>query len=223
MRLAYLGWIASVTLGCDHLVAIDVDCQKLCLTSPGPTLPGVPNQPLMALDAASVPAITADWVAEMPFDEVLSQLPSAAAGLSANVRLSSVNLNSITDLSSIAAVDIFWGHGATRAATGRSMDVGANTGEDVVMDAGADAAALRCRTAESSLRVAYFRASEADPSKTSLAMVIVNPDLNLFDCMKDSPTIFDVRMTLAPDVYPAADAPLTLATCVGAQTHVDYP
>ena len=54
-------------------------------------------------------------------------------------------------------------------------------------------------------------------------MLLLNPALNLFDCMKDTPSSFHVKMTILPTAYPAADVPLTLGSCIGVQTHTSYP
>jgi hypothetical protein len=244
MRLACIACSASIfALGCNHLITVDVNCEKVCLTSPGPTIPGFTGGQLAGWDGAisdlglgyidaglggypgvgvglsaaeaGIPSIPADWVVEMPFSEILKQLPNAAAGLSADVQLSAVTLNSTTELSFIQAVDIFIGHGTTGVAGESTFNSGA-------LDAG-NSTSLSCTTVGSSLRVAYFRSSEPGSNKASLDMTIINPDLNLFDCMKDTPVTFDVKMTPQPGTYPAADTPLSLATCIGARTSTGYP
>jgi len=67
MRLACIACSASIfALGCNHLITVDVNCEKVCLTSPGPTIPGLPvaNSPVgMALFdlgwATSTPVLAA--------------------------------------------------------------------------------------------------------------------------------------------------------------------
>ena len=209
----------AAALGCNPLVKIDVDCQKLCLTAPGPSLPGIPSlQPagidgaVFSIPDADIPSASIEWEAEMKFNEVLKQLPSAAANMSANVRLASVNLTSTTDLSFVDSVDVFLSHGQARA------DSGAST----IVDGGSPAT-LPCKAAGSSLRVAYFRSPDAGVGGSTLNLVTVDPALNLFDCMKDDPSKFDVKMTFHPGAYPATTTPLTLSTCIGAQAHASYP
>ncbi len=239
MRLACLYFLTPLfLLGCHHLVKIDVDCPTLCLSSPGPTLPGfandVPPGQIAALDGAVptlgevvldagisevvLPPLALAWFVEMDFNEVLRELPATAIGLSANVQVSSVRLTSTEDLSFIDSVDVFLGHDGLEHDGG-----GAATEPDgAPLDAGSSSP-LACQAPGSSMQIAYFHRPENFPSSPSIDMVLLNPGLNFFDCMKDAPSRFDVKMTIRPTAYPAADVPLNLGTCIGVQTHASYP
>ena len=73
------------------------------------------------------------------------------------------------------------------------------------------------------MRIAYFQRSESGAAGASLDLALVDPALNLFDCMKDEPSRFRVTLTPRAGSMPMTDVPLTLRTCVGAETHVSYP
>jgi len=268
--LTLVGLVVACTLGCNSLVRIDVDCKKLCLTSPGPTIPGssslLPSgldgatpdlgpsridgtvsetaKPLahedggsafgldgmsstdvdagavLSVPDASIPAPLIEWVAELRFNEVLGQLPSAAAGVSANVRLGAVSLASTTDLEFIDSVDVVLSHGRA------PVDGGAEGNEepDAGVDAGESPNTPPCKAAGVGLLVAHFRRTDGVGfSGTSISLVVVDPKLNLFDCLKDEPGNFDVKMTLHQGAYPASDAPLSLDTCIAAEADLDFP
>lgn len=283
-------WVAqAATLGCNPLVKIDVDCQKLCVTEPGPAIPGLlslgalvidaagTSRELSAIDAAisgldgsalamdssslvgidgsfvgidgsfvgidgsfvgidgenglsqdagvslnfvdaGLPSSSLEWHVEMKFNEVLKEIPSVAANMSANVQLTSVNLTSTADLSFIHSMDVFLSHGKAEADGGMGTLAEGNAAGTA--DGGVSPA---CAVAGASLYVAYFRNPETGASGSSLSMIAVDPTLNLFDCMKNEPTRFDIKMTVHPDTYPTSDTPLSLGTCVGVQTHITYP
>ncbi len=244
MRLTCLYLLTGLSfLGCDNLIKVDVDCPKLCLSSPGPTLPGfanyvpagvlaafdgaIPTLGQIALDAgipgldgASIgqPPLAVEWVAELDFNQVLKQLPTTAIHLSANVQVSTVNLTSTANLSFIDTVDVFLGRDGTTAGAGN-----ATPGQGgALLDAGSPTP-LACSTSGPSMRIASFQRQQNLASGSSIDMVLLNPELNLFDCMKDAPSRFDVKMTILPTAYPAADVPLTLGSCIGVQTHTSYP
>jgi hypothetical protein len=227
------------TLACSSVAKVDVECKHLCLAAPGPTIPGlasfVPSaaaadtidaalpdfdggldgfeQTLNGLlDAAAIAARTTpiEWVAEMNFNEVLAQLPSAAMSLTATLHLTSVTLSSVNNLDFIESLDVFLSHGRTPSASpATDMDGGAH--------------ATSCGRAGDVLRVASFERLEGSVTGPVVNLRLAAPDTNLFDCMKDEPSQF--RVTLTPHVgsLPATDTPLTLSTCIGAETHLSYP
>ncbi|MGB8294529.1 MAG: hypothetical protein WCG85_03815 [Polyangia bacterium] len=223
--------------GCGSLVKVDVDCKKLCLANPGPTIPAlssvlpypvdgaIPSSdgdnwdggfagPLDSSLAGNSPTIpTLEWIAEIDFNSVLAQLPSAAAGLSADVRLASVTLASTTSLDFVDSIEVSMSHGTASASGSASSD-------EESVDGGTGPA---CRQAGPSVRVAYYQRIESSIAGPTIALIMVNPDLNMFDCMKDEPTNLDVKLTSRPGSAPANDAPLTLGTCIGAETHASYP
>jgi hypothetical protein len=228
--------VAAVVLlvahaGCDSAVEVDVKCEKLCLAAPGPTLPGIPalvtvvdggvagiDGGVTALDGGVPGQLggplprsvlpTVEWVADLSFNEVLKHLPSAAANLSADVRLGSISLTSTSRLDFIESLEVTLSHGAaTSPANG----------------AGNSAGAPGCRTAGTAIRVAYFQRGEGAATGSSLELVLVDPALNLFDCMKDEPSRFRVTLNPRAGSMNLGDVPLALRTCVGAETHVSYP
>jgi hypothetical protein len=172
----------------------------------------------IANSSSDIPSL--EWVAVMQFNEVLAQLPNSAAGLSAIVRLTSMSLISTADLGFIDTVEVFLSHGSAMTDGGV---VASSDAQDPGIADGGSASIPSCKVARSSLLVATFRRSETDTSGTSISLVTINPDLNLFDCMKSEPAQFDVRLTPVLGTYPAADTPLTLSTCIGAETHWGYP
>jgi hypothetical protein len=229
----------AASAACQSLVTIDVDCEQLCLDAQGPTIPAMSNQwpsaignavgvwdggakeiasLLGSLDGAAaddtLSALTAAWSVEMPFNEVLAQLPSAAAGLSADVRLASVALRSPTELDFLDSVEVTMSHGSPDASSPEPPDGSGN------VDGGAG---LDCRATGFVMRVAYFQRSASAPSGNTIDLTMVAPDMNLFACMKDEPTRFDVQLSPHLGSVSTVDAPLTLGTCVGAATHFRYP
>ena len=234
--LPFFGAVA-IAPGCKSVAEIDVDCPKLCLAAAGKPLPGlatftslIPDGAVYAPfsldagagltlpDAGILPSSTT-WEAIMKFNDVLAQLPNAAVHMSADVRLTSVNLTSTTDLSFIKSMFVFLsreqnGLGSGSAATNL---VDAGSGGDVV------AGIADCRTLGSSVLVARYDNEAGGASGAVIDLVNVAPEMNLFDCMKDTPAKFSVTMAFHAGSYPATDVPLTLSTCIGAQSHVSYP
>jgi hypothetical protein len=243
-----LAMLAST--GCDSLAKIDVDCKRLCLDAPGPTVPALSNPWPSAINAAlaswdggvkgiddltglldgaaidaSPSAFTGTWGAQLAFNEVLAQLPSAAAGLSADVRLASVALRSTTDLDFIESVEVTMSHETVSKPSAKSANAvdggvagGVAGGVDGGIDGGTD-----CRGAGFVVRVAYFRRIEGASNGRTINLTMVAPDMNLFDCMKDAPTRFSIELSPHLGSVSAVDAPLTLGTCIGAATHLRFP
>ena len=233
----FFGAIAIV-LGCKSVAEIDVDCPKLCLASAGPTLPSPASFTASNLDAATFSPFVLDsgaglalpdagilpssitWEATMKFNEVLAQLPSAAIKVSVDVRLTSVSLTSTTDLSFIKSMRVFLSREQDALGRGR-------TASNEVVDAGSGgglaAGVSGCQAVGSSILVAKYDNEAGEPSGAIIDLLNVAPEMNLFDCIKDTPAIFSVTMVFQPGSYPATDAPLTLSTCIGAQSHVNYP
>jgi len=243
--LRLMGCALLVAGGCGPVVKVDIDCKQLCLAAPGPTIPGSSSTLAYSIDGATpdwgngvwdggldgyldgavasnlpenLPSVRdLVWVAEMEFNQVLAQLPSAAVSLSADVRLTSVTLTSTTALDFIESVDVVMSHGT------------ANTEGDAPSSSGTSAASvdsgggLSCKEAGSVLRVAYFRRNGDVAAGSTIDLVIVEPDLNVFDCIKDEPASFEVTLTPHLGLAPATDAPLSFGTCIGAETHTTFP
>lgn len=227
--------------GCDAMVKVDVDCQELCLATLGPTIPatatalpfpingsisdwanGTWDGGFAGLGSGVSPlgapvSSMIEWGAEMEFNRVLAQLPSAVASLSAEVRLSSVTVASTTSLDFIDSLEVLMNRGAS--STTRSV-AGNSTSATPIADGGPGDF---CREAGSTLRVAYFQRQEDSSPGPTIALVMVNPELNVFDCLKDAPAKFQVKLTPRMGYAPATDAPLTLGTCIGANTHARFP
>src|SRR5512140_1739119 len=84
-------WVAAPMPGCSPAVQIDVDCSRLCLAAPGPTLPGLASLPPYAVDGAARDLSSFDagiglvlpdagilsdlttWKVTMRFNDVLAQ------------------------------------------------------------------------------------------------------------------------------------------------------
>ena len=233
----FFGAVAIAT-GCTSVAEIDVDCPKLCLAAAGPTLPGLASFTSSIPDGAAYGPFSMDagtgfalpdagilpssttWEAIMKFNDVLAQLPTAAVSMSVDVRLTSVSLTSTTDLSFIQSMRVFLSR--EQDALGR-----ASTTSDQVADAGSgdDVAAgvSGCKAVGSSLLVASYDNLTGGTSGAIIDLVNVAPQMNLFDCIKDTPAKFSVKMAFQGGSYPASEVPLTLSTCVGAKSHVSYP
>jgi len=274
MRLVFFLLASSSWLACDHMISIDARCDKLCLATPGPTLPGfdqrlplaadaAANDDGQAIDAAVVDGPLSDaaearvgsfdassdisldgaieqppdigpdasseqgagvssgiiqWFAEVPFDEAMKQLPSAAFDLSLNVRISSLHLTSTTDLSFVDTVDIFLERPKTRLDGGIPV---ADSGTEPNDDGGLRSSP--CGIGSAPLLVASFRRTDVSSSGPDLDLTLSNRDLNLAACMKDAPALFDVRMGIIPTAYPASDVPLVLGSCIAVATHATFP
>ena len=223
--LILLAGAASCWAGCESAIEVDIDCRNLCLAAPGPTLPGlssllppvfVPSadgsysldagQSLAALptlDASAIPS-SIDWTASFEFNEVIAQLPSSAVSVSLDVRLNSITLSSTTDLSFITGVQVF----LSRAQS--SPPDGGHSGY------------AECFDRLSTNPVATFD-SQMGSNGASIALVNLVPEVNLFDCLKAAPAKLLVVMAIQPSTYPTVDVPLTLSTCVGAQSTATYP
>jgi len=156
-----------------------------------------------------------DWQTEVKFNAVLAQLPSAAASLSADVRLKSMRLVSTESLEFVDQVVVTMSNG-TVVAQGSRTSGSDNTNADA-------GTSLSCTVPGFALQVAYFQRAQDSATGSVIGLTTVDPDRNIFDCMKDKPTKFDVKLIPRSGYVPATDPTLTLATCVGAETHVKLP
>jgi hypothetical protein len=105
-------------------------------------------------------------------------------------------------------------HGSADASSPASANGSGN------VDGGAN---LDCRTAGFAMRVACFQRSADSPSGSTINLTMAAPDMNLFACMRDEPTRFDVKLSPHLGSVSTVDAPLALGTCVGAAAHFRYP
>jgi len=234
-------------VSCSAPVKIDIESDRLCLTSPGQPLSAlyggnllngtIPNWTAdysgvvdagsaFALDAGleafidggllpSQTVVVLDWNTEVKFNAVLGQLPSAAASLSANVRLKSMSLVSSESLEFIDQVVVTMSNG-TVFAQGSRTSISDNANVDASIPSS-------CTTPGFSLQVASFQRAQDSATGSVIELTRADPDRNIFDCMKDKPTQFDVKLTPRSGYIPATDPTLTLTTCVGATTHVNLP
>jgi hypothetical protein len=162
-----------------------------------------------ALPSAGLFPNSITWDATVRFNEVLGQLPSAEVDLSVDVRLTSLNVASTTDLSFTDSIRVF---------LSRQEDLDGGTARQV-----GNNAVAACTVAGSSMLVATYDRPGDGPSGPAVTLVNLVSDMNLFECLRDAPAIFSVTMGFRPGWYPAIDAPLSLATCVSAQSHASYP
>jgi hypothetical protein len=217
--LSSAGW---VSLGCKSAVEVDIQCPRLCLAAPGPTLRGsaslvpagldatVPALPTVdggmlldgsaAQDAATIPR-SMPWEVTLRFNDVVKQLPTEAVSISLDVRLTSVTLSSTTDLSFITDLQVFLSR------TQSFPDGGQTSTSD-------------CWNRISTNPIASYQ-GQAVPVGGAINLVSLVPDINLFDCIKDKPARFLVQMGVEPSMYPTLDVPLVFSTCVGAQTSAE--
>jgi hypothetical protein len=168
-----------------------------------------------AAQAALLSPKTIEWNAKLEFNQVLKQLPIRALDLSANVQILSVHMSSSADLAFVDAIDVY----LTRQ--GKKADAG--TADGGVTLPPVDGGTAACKTVGSTLHVASFRRAEGIAPGPTIGLSILLPDLNIFDCLKDAPASFTVKMDVVPAAFPFADIPLSLGTCMDVQTHVGYP
>jgi hypothetical protein len=231
-RWMQLFLIAGANLGCSSVATLDLDCPKLCVAALGPTIPGAATLAASLdggvvgiLDAAAgalayqVPAEQAvTWTATLEFDQVLSQLPNEAVRLSADVRLRSITLASIEPLDFVDTMEVYL---APTRSPSSSVALDASAPPTPVVDGGASPL---CRDGTSELRVAYFQSGDAPgPGRSSLDLTLVEPGLNLFDCMKDAPIELRTRLVPKTGIIPSHDTPLTLDTCIASHATASYP
>lgn len=221
---------------CQSLVQLDVDCPELCMSSEGPTLPGLDRfgsttsygvgggldagmAGLMDTAAAAPASVsTIRWDTMLAFDEVLAQLPSQAISLSADVRLHSVTLSSTNTLDFIASAEVTLGEGP--GSTGLLASPSSYPSAISTPDAGPG---NPCTTSGTTARVAHFQRAEGSPSGTILPLTLESPSLNLWDCVSDRPLQLHAQLTPTLAMLPANDTPLTLATCIRSRTQAAYP
>jgi len=103
------------------------------------------------------------------------------------VRLASVTLASTTSLDFVDSIEVSMSHGTASASGSES------SGEEGV-DGGTGRA---CRQAGLAMRVADYQRIESSIAGPTIDLIMANPDLNMFDCMKEEPTKFDVKLTRA--------------------------
>lgn len=224
--LLLLGFAGFVSTGCKSLVEVDVQCPRLCLAAPGPSLPGsaslLPSR--FDVDASGLPSWDAgtvldaspvpdaptvqpsmQWDTILRFNDVIDQLPSTAVSISLDVRLTSVTLSSTRDLSFITDLRVFLTHVQAPVDGGRTST-----------------SISSCWDRISSNPIASYQ-SQAAPIGPTIDLVNLVPTINLFDCIKDRPAKLVVDMGIEPSMYPPLDVPMTLSTCVGAQSTTSYP
>ena len=222
--LVLLGCAECIWPGCKSVAQVDLECPSLCLAAPGPTLRGSGSLAPWWLDASAygssaldagadggvvpVPDAAAmpssiDWEATLRFNDVVAQLPSGVLDISLDVRLTSVTLSSVLDLAFITGMRVFLGRPKTATADGgRSLP--------------------ECWSRISTSPIAVYGRPIA-PSGAAISLVNLVPEINLYNCLKDAPARFLVAMDIEPLSYPTSDVPLTLSTCVSAQTTASYP
>jgi hypothetical protein len=107
-RLCALAALASLVLACDGLVGADVECEKICITAVGPTVPGLS----VPVDGG-VPNGLAAQPATMEFNVPLSQLSKAVAEVDVEAYLSSLRLMAPADLAFVESAQIILRAGTT--------------------------------------------------------------------------------------------------------------
>jgi hypothetical protein len=210
--------VVTFASGCKSAVKVDVDCPSICISAPGPTLPGEATLAALSVDGgidrASTNGLVLSWKETMNFNDVLAQLPSEALNTSVDVRLNAVQLSSTTDLNFTDSIRVF----LSRQRKG--SDAGSTTSDSIVSGGTSSETAPNgssCRILGSNILVARYDRESDGPVGASIDLADLLPETNIFDCMKDAPVLFEVTMAFRPGFYPAIDAPLTLSTCIGAQ------
>jgi hypothetical protein len=225
--LALLAGAGCALGGCKSVVEVQVECPRLCLSAPGPSLRGSASLLPSQLDAASLGISAFDggaqldaspspdaatlptsleWEATLRFNDVVAQLPTAAVDISLDLRLTSVALSSTSDLSFVTDLRVFLRR------TQSTADGGARSSTPVPA----------CWSQLSNNPIAIYQ-GQIVPTGPTINLVSLVPDINLFDCVKDRPAKFVVDMGIEPSLYPTLDVPLTLSTCIGARSGATYP
>lgn len=252
MKLAILRMTAGLAVGtflvmvfsaaCNPIIKVDVSCEKLCISAPGPTLPGITSIDAgeydggtyavdasentdvdsFALDAALPAAAdvdTVEWIAVVEFNQVLKEMPQGSVADQTKVLLTAISLSSSQSLEFVDAVDVSISRHLTPSATDPARD----SRQDGSALVASPTSTVVCAAVGARLLVAHFQRLAETASETQLPLELLAPELNIFDCMKDDPTEFQVKMAFRPGQHPIKDTPLLLSPCIRSETHLGIP
>jgi hypothetical protein len=223
---------------CDGLVGAEVECDKICITSVGPTVPGL-NLPI----DGGVPDGLASQPATMEFNVPLAQLSKAVAEVDVEAYLSSLRLMAPADLAFVDSAKIILRAGTTdagvRPADAATTPVTPDAGTVVTppprpADGGAkpiladDLPGIQtsqCLPGKQGAVIATYRkpATAAASIGRTIDLPPATKDANLWQCLRGAPSKFAVAMTILPAYLPATDTPISLKVCISAKAGASFP
>jgi len=238
-HLAAATMLSWLLVACDGVVGAEVECDKICITAVGPTVPGL-NVPI----DGGLPDGLAHQPATMEFNVPLAQLSKAVAEVDVEATLSSLRLLGQADLAFVDSAQVTLRAGTTdggvRAPDAGVPDASAKPGPDaaVVAPGGAPAGGgpmpivaddlpnvSRCLPGAPGLLVATYRKPAAAPANVGRTLDLESTarDVNLYQCLRGMPSKFAVVLGIAPAYLPATDTPVSLRVCIGAHASASFP
>lgn len=252
MRRSSPLWILliSASIGCGPLVKVDVDCPNLCLSTPGPPLPGVarfypsgwdagtsnlgqllPNLGEVSDAGVAVARKVLEGIADANPGVSLSMVQDDPFTIVAEWDVE-MDFDQILDEVPSSTIDLAANvqlssiHLTSTEALSFLKSVEVFMGrrpKDLSPSRDAGAASLFCQDMTAGMVMARYDRSDATSGASTIEMVTADTDLNLFDCIKDAVLTLTLKMRIPADTYPAEDTPLTLGTCIALQAQASYP
>jgi hypothetical protein len=239
-RLWTMAVLGGMLAACDGLVGAEVECEKICITSVGPTIPGS-NLPV----DGGVPDGLAAQPAVMEFNVPLAQLSKAVAEIDVEAYLSSLRLMAPADLAFVNSARVILRAGTTDGGV-RPADAATTitpASPDAApavapppgpVDGGAkpiladDLPGIRtreCLPGGPGAVVGTYR--KPVPAATSIGRTIdivpATKEADLFQCLRGAPAKFAVALDVLPAYLPATDTPISLKVCISAKASAVFP
>jgi hypothetical protein len=240
--LCALAALGSHVLACDGLVGADVECDKICITSVGPTVPGLG----VPVDGG-VPDGLAAQPATMEFNVPLSQLSKAVAEVDVEAYLSSLRLMAPADLAFVESAQIILRAGSTDGGV-RPADAATTPVNPAAPDAATaittpppgpidggplpileddlpNIRADQCLSGGQGFTVGTYRkpVTTAVSVGRTIDLVPATKEANLWQCLRGAPSKFTVAMSILPLYLPATDTPVSLKVCISAKAGATFP
>lgn len=241
-RTGWLGagaMLSCLLAGCDGLVGAEVECDKICITAVGPTVPGLG----LPIDGG-LPDGLANQPATMEFNVPLAQLSKAVAEVDVEANLTSLRLLGQTDLAFVDSAQVILHAGITDGgvrppdasvpdAAKPAPDVAVVTTAGVPTAAGGPIPILadelphvgRCLPGGSGFLAATYRkpATAAASVGRGIDLEPTARGTDVYPCLRGAPAKFSVVLSVAPAYLPATDTPVSLKVCIGAHASASYP
>jgi hypothetical protein len=237
---------------CDPVVKIDVQCDKLCIAAPGPTLPGfslldasAQDAGTMAMDGPDVAVAGLDGAIDSSIAEPVNDQDAPIDAYPApSIAVATVEWTSVLGFNdvlkqmpngssdnetkvllttvSLVSTESLDFVDTVDVSISRNRKADGGSSGGRQLDASV-AGSLACETVGGRLYVAHFQRVGEAALGNKLPLTLVAPDLNIFDCLKDDPTEFHVAMTFRNGQHPTRETPLTLSACVRTESHMGRP
>jgi hypothetical protein len=233
-----LALLVCLFSACDGLVGASVECDKICITAVGPTVPGID----LPVDGG-LPDGLAAQPAVMEFNVPLAQLSKALAEVDVEAHLSSLRLLGQADLAFVDRAQVILHAGTTDGGVrpsdasppdaARSTPGAAGGAPSLApIDAGATPILaddlpdiLGCLPGGPGLVVANYRKPAAATATVgrSIDLDPTTREDNLYPCLREAPAKFGVVLEVAPAYLPSSETPISLKVCIGARASASFP